>query len=240
MIILVFIAAILPAAVMLNYIYKADKAKPEPTMQLVKAVFFGYLAIDSLLLIYKLLPFDYFSSGAASETPTTLIGCIVKAFVEAAIPEEAVKLLMLWWFVKESKYFDEHVDGIVYAVCIGMGFAATENLYYLLAYNADWVSVAISRAFLAIPGHFCFAVLMGYYFSEIYFGRAKTLWEKSKVLVYPILAHGIYDTIAFASALTPWLSIVLSCILLFFCSKLYDYCKKLIQKQLRNDRRIGN
>lgn len=38
---------------------------------------------------------------------------------------------MLWLLLRNNPYFDEHFDGIVYAVCIGMGFAAIENVLYL-------------------------------------------------------------------------------------------------------------
>ena len=49
------------------------------------------------------------------------------AFFLAAIPEEVAKLFMLWLLLRKNPFFDEHFDGIVYAVCVGLGFAGFEN-----------------------------------------------------------------------------------------------------------------
>lgn len=52
---------------------------------------------------------------------------ITDSLLFAAIPEELAKLFMLWLLLRKNPFFDEHFDGIVYAVCIGLGFAALEN-----------------------------------------------------------------------------------------------------------------
>ena len=101
------------------------------------------------------------------DQPATWIGALWNAFVGAAMPEEATKLLMLWLLLRRNKYFDERFDGIVYACCIGMGFAGTENVLYLFGNIENWQSVAVSRAIFAVPGHFMFAVAMGYFYSNV-------------------------------------------------------------------------
>lgn len=53
------------------------------------------------------------------------------SFFGAAILEESAKLFMLWLLLRKNKYFGERVDGIVYAVCVSLGFAALENVMYL-------------------------------------------------------------------------------------------------------------
>ena len=105
--------------------------------------------------------------GADGE-PTTLIGSTMQAFVVAALPEESFKLLALWLVLRKNPFFDEHFDGIVYAVCVELGFAAVENIFYVFS-EEEWVTVAISRALLAVPGHYAFAILMGYYYSVYHF-----------------------------------------------------------------------
>ena len=49
------------------------------------------------------------------------------------IPEEIAKLFMLWLLLRKNSYFDEHLDGIVYAVCISLDFAGIENVSYMLS-----------------------------------------------------------------------------------------------------------
>lgn len=61
--------------------------------------------------------------------------------------------------------FNYRFDGIVYAVFVSLGFAAFENIQYVLHYG---LSVALPRAIFAVPGHMSFAVFMG-----LFYGRAK-------------------------------------------------------------------
>lgn len=50
---------------------------------------------------------------------------------------------------------------VVYAVSVGMGFAALEEIDYVF-FNAGplWGSVAVARAVLQVPGHYIMAVMM--------------------------------------------------------------------------------
>ena len=155
-------AAILPPLLLWIYIWRHD-AQPEPTGQLLKAVLFGVGIIIPVALLENVIEFFLLGEGA-----TTLLGTTIDAFFVAALPEESFKLLALWLVLRRNRYFDEHYDGIVYAVCIGLGFAAVENIFYVFA-DDNWAGVAILRALLAVPGHYAFAVMMGYYYSLYHF-----------------------------------------------------------------------
>ncbi len=89
------------------------------------------------------------------------------SFFLAAIPEEISKWLVLYWIVWKSREFDEHYDGIIYAVFVSLGFALVENIMYVVNRG---MGVALIRAVLSVPGHGSFGVLMGYYFSLAKFG----------------------------------------------------------------------
>ena len=158
-----------------------------------------------------------------------------QAFFGAAIPEETAKLFCLWLFLRKNPYFDERMDGIVYAVCVGMGFAAFENVEYLFAAGTDWVTTGIGRSLTAIPGHFGFAVLMGYYFSLNYFDKYRSSGAGLKMWLYPVLAHGIYDTVAMMSAVTPQLSGAITIAILLFCFQMVKWARKSMQKHLIAD-----
>ena len=151
--------AVLPALILIYYTYQQDKLQREPVKNLVKAFFYGWMSVFASFLISMpsmwmgLFPQEIKSMGDAFRM----------AFFGAAIPEESAKLFLLWLFLRKCKDFDERMDGIVYAVCVGMGFAAFENIEYLLAAGSDWVTTGIGRSLTAIPGHFAFAVIMGYY-----------------------------------------------------------------------------
>ena len=160
--------------------------------------------------------------------PTNLVGTTMQAFVVAAIPEEAFKLLALWLILRKNPYFDEHFDGIVYAVCVGLGFAAIENVFYILG-EEEWMSVAISRALLAVPAHYAFAILMGYYYSVYHFVDHSTK-NAICILLVPVMVHGIYDTIVFSASVNPYIGGLSFFVLIFFCIKMHKVARSKVRR----------
>ena len=216
---IMLLAALLPAALLLLYIWKKDTQK-EPTMQLVKAVLWGIGIIIPVVVVEKMIGIVLFGEDGA---PTNLVGTTAMAFFVAAIPEEAFKLLALYKVLKDNPYFDEHFDGIVYAVCVGLGFAAVENVSYVFSHE-NWASVAIARSLLAVPGHYAFAVLMGYYYSIYHFVNRSPLVAVC-ILLMPVLAHGIYDALAMSSMVNPVVGSIGFIVLIFFCIKLHKLAR---------------
>ena len=160
--------------------------------------------------------------------PTTLFGSTIKAFLVAAVPEESAKLLALWLLLRNNKVFDEHFDGIVYAVFVSLGFAAIENVGYVLMAGENWMSTALMRALLAVPGHYAFAILMGYYYALYHFV------ERSKrnawfMFLMPVLAHGVYDSIAMSGSVNPIAGAISFFVLIYFCIKLQKAAQGKIQ-----------
>lgn len=185
---MVLLLALLPVAVLILFIYIVDKYQHEPWSQILKAV--GAGAVSALLVVEVLMMLSI------TFDETSMVGAFADAFVNAAIPEEAVKLLMLWLVLRNNKYYDEYFDGVVYAVCVGMGFAGLENVVYLIE-DPNWVEVGIARGLLAVPAHFLFAVAMGYYYSLVHFGwhqnERDALFNKLCVIGVPVMLHGAYD-----------------------------------------------
>lgn len=225
---LVFLSALAPVAVLLFYIYKKDKLQPEPTSWLLKAFVFGVLSVLlSLVFSYPMSAILGFING---ETYTSIANAFADAFLLAAIPEEVAKLIMLWLLLRKNPHYDEYFDGIVYSVCVGMGFAGVENVIYLSEGLADgsWISTGIVRALFSVPAHFLFAVLMGYYYSIYHFGIERNMKTKALILVAPILAHGIYDGILFSISVYEGLAFILMILFLVFFFKLGKRGKKRI------------
>lgn len=229
MFIIILIAALLPALLLWFYIWKKD-SQPEPTSWLIRAVLLGVAICIPVSVIE--LGIDVMLFGVEGE-PTNLMGTTAFAFFVAALPEEAAKLLALWFLLRKNPYFDEHFDGIVYAVCVGLGFAAVENIFYVFS-EEEWVSVAISRALLAVPGHYAFAVLMGYYYSVYHFvdHSKKTA---ACILLVPFMAHGVYDTLALSGSVNPYIGGVCFFILIFFCIKMHNFAKSKVRAMAEND-----
>ena len=223
--------AVLPAIILIYYTYQQDKLQREPVRNLVKAFFFGWMSVLASFLISM----PSMSLGLFSQDIQTLGDAFRMAFFGAAIPEESAKLFLLWLFLRKCKDFDERMDGIVYAVCVGMGFAAFENIEYLVASGTNWVTTGIGRSLTAIPGHFAFAVIMGYYYSLNHFDRYRAPLAGIKMWLYPVLAHGLYDTVAMSSAVTPELSGAISVAILLGCFWALKWARKRMQRHLVAD-----
>lgn len=188
---LLVIAALLPAILMMRYIYKKDSIEKEPAGLLVRLVFFGAVAIIPACLfelagekvLYSLL------------TPKNPAAAVIENFFIVALAEESCKRFVVKRITWEHHAFNYRFDGVVYGVCTSLGFAALENILYV------WdggIGVALSRAFLAVPLHAFCGVYMG-----LYLGHAKACEYNSnlhgkdrnlrKSLWIPVLIHGFYD-----------------------------------------------
>ena len=228
---LILLTALLPIAILVYYIYDKDKNSLEPTGQLVKAFFYGILSVPLSLFIS--IPLGML--GVYPSEAINILGSISTAFFGAAVPEEIAKLFVLWLVLRKNPYFDENMDGIVYAVCVSLGFAALENIMYLFSNAETFLSVGIVRAIFAVPGHFCFGILMGYYYSLAKFYPKSAIKNKMLVLIAPIIAHGLYDSILFIIDVTPAVSSMLLIVFFVFCRKMWKYGSKKIKEHLERD-----
>ena len=187
-------AALLPAVVLLTYIRFKDREHPEPPRWIAKGFLYGVISASLSTLISSPLGWlGFYSAGEACS-----VGEAVRtAFFGAAIPEEAAKLFMLWLLLRKNPYFDEKIDGVVYATCVGMGFASIENVMYLASSYGAWLQVGLMRALISVPGHFMFAVAMGYWYSLGYWGHSKR--DMALAFIVPMLLHGVFDAILMMS-----------------------------------------
>ncbi len=183
----VLIASLAPIVLLLIYIYVKDRYQKEPLKMLLKALLGGVLAGLSVIILLSAFSFAEIQIFSSRFTQA-----LYQAFCQAALPEEACKLFFLYLFIWRSPYFDEHYDGIEYAACVGLGFAGLENILYVMQ---GGMGVAISRAIFAVPAHFFFAIIMGYFFALAKFRP----WQKKQNLILaficPVLMHGLYDFI---------------------------------------------
>lgn len=188
------LAAILPALLLLVYIYNRDTVEKEPPNLLIHLLLMGVVAgLASIAL--EQIGTAILDSFISIENPVYVI---FLAFLVVAVVEEGTKFFLLYRKTWKNPNFNYRFDAIVYAVFVSLGFAAFENIGYVFGYG---LTVAPARAFLAIPGHMSFAVFMGYFY-----GRAKLLFdygdkEKSRQnlwLAYlsAVFLHGFYDSCA--------------------------------------------
>ena len=229
---IILAAAIVPGILLLYYVYSKD-FNPEPKRMIYKGFFYGCLSV----FVSTLISGPLMKLGLFVNQPSSFAEALQTSFFGAAIPEESAKLLMLWLLLRHSPEFDERYDGMVYAAAVGLGFACLENLMYVVSAGAGWFQVSVTRAIFAVPGHFAFAIVMGYYFSRNHFDSRKiTEFDRIKVWLFPVLLHGIYDTLAFSAELSPAYSGLITILLIWFCYRLFKSTRDRILREAEQNR----
>lgn len=222
--------ALIPAVLLLFFVVGKDKKQPEPPGQLIRAFLAGIVSVFVALTIVGLIEVFIPLEDSSIE------GAINLAFWGAAIPEELAKLLMLWLVLRRNKYFDEHFDGIVYAVMVGLGFAAFENVMYMVENYDDWLIVGSTRALLAVPAHYAFAVFMGYFFSLAHFSPRRRLYNGAMAFLVPVFLHGLYDAPLMAINLMPEAASVFVLILcVVFCYYMHKEALRRLDIHIQAD-----
>ena len=188
-----FLSALLPVFLLLIFIYRKDKESPEPIGKLLLTFFVGCLSVipagflESVIMLF---------APSADQYPVT--NGIFNGYIVAGFSEELCKLVLLLWVIWRSPQFDEYFDGIVYAAYLSLGFAFVENVGYVMS-SDDTMSTALMRGLLAVPAHFLFAVMMGYYLSLAKFDPVGRIRHLFMAFLYPMLLHGTYDALLMIS-----------------------------------------
>lgn len=223
-------AAVFPAAILLTMIYRLDHHEKEPLPLLAKLFFLGVLSalpatILELFLQESVLPtLPIYSYNTYFILLATMIGLV----------EEGCKYFFLYRTVWHDPSFDYQYDAIVYSVFVSLGFATIENILYVMQMG---LSVAISRAILAVPAHMSFAVFMGALLGAAKLEEVKgrhAMKKRNLILAYliPVFLHAFYDAAALIGS-------GLSMIIFFvFVALMFYTVRKLVVRQSKQDKPI--
>lgn len=183
------IATATPIIIVIIYIYIKDKYEKESK----RVLLYSFLLGAVLSIVITTLLYVFFDLFLPLPDDHSVWQQFVKAFFVVALVEEFSKYIMVRYYAQPKKDFNEPFDGIIYAVMVSMGFAAVENLFYVLE---GGMQVAVLRAVTAIPAHACFAVLMGYYMGKAKFSNNRVKYNLIG-LGLAVLFHGAYDFFLF-------------------------------------------
>ncbi len=183
------VATATPILIVIIYIYIKDKYEKESKRVLLVSFMLGAI----LSIVITTLLYVFFDLFLPLPDNYSIWQQFVKAFFVVGLIEEFSKYIMVRYYAQPRKGFNEPFDGIVYAVMVSMGFAAVENLFYVLQ---GGIEVALIRAVTAIPAHATFAILMGYYMGKAKFSNNRIKWNLIGLLL-AVLFHGAYDFFLF-------------------------------------------
>ncbi len=182
--ILLILVAIVPGLVISYYIFYIDKYERESFLPLAICFLLGILATFPALWAQ-----EYLDSLGFDEVGS-LLRTFVYALVGVALVEEIGKFICLVAYPYHRPFFNEPLDGIVYSVMIGMGFATFENILYAQSFGIETILV---RAITAVPAHGVFGVIMGYFVGLAKFDADRKYWLLFQGLLFSVTLHAIYD-----------------------------------------------
>src|SRR5580700_9596081 len=158
-------AAVAPALLILWLVIAAGE-RPGPPVKVWTAFLLGAASIS--LLRFARAPF--MSILTTPENPW--VGQALHSVFGVALPEEAVKILVIVAVSARRRPFADPMDPVVYGAAAGLGFAAYENLAYLIQHAEMWRSLAILRSVLTVPFHGALGVIAGAYLAIARSGTA--------------------------------------------------------------------
>ena len=163
--------AAIPAALWLGYFYLQDRNEPEPK-PLVGGVFVlgAFVAAPLAHFVGGLLPV----AGAGLDP----LGAsrLVRNVLVIGLVQEMAKYVVVRYSIYPHDELDEPMDGIVYMMAAGIGFAAAQNYAHLMSLGEH---VVLGRAAMTMVvntlAHACFAGILGYALGAAKFSRAPAL-----------------------------------------------------------------
>ncbi len=129
--VLATVIAFTPALLYIIPLVGLDRYDPEPFWLLAFAFAWGAIVSVLVSFVGNTIFGGFATVVAAIATGVPELGSIITAVISAPLFEESSKgigLLILLFFFR--RYFDDILDGIVYAGVIALGFATVENVLY--------------------------------------------------------------------------------------------------------------
>mgnify|MGYP000846404609 CR=1 FL=1 len=201
--------SILPGFFIMVCIYNLDIHDKEPLWLLAIAFILG-----AINLHWDVDILDFLINSINADNNFLRIG---EEALSVSITEEILKFLVVFFIIYPNKNFDEPFDGIVYSVFVGMGFATAENLTFVLQGSS---SLAFLRMISAIPAHFVFAVIMGFYLGKAKSSKKNKIYLIILSLSVPVIFHALYDYFLFLDFVPGiWIGGIITLMVALYISK---------------------
>lgn len=191
-------ASAVPALLLAGYFWYGDPTTREPLVGLAVTFLLG-VAFASIAGVVNSIAQPFFQVYG-------VVGTTLFYFIVVGPIEETVKWLAVRTYAFRTDAFRTVVDGVVYGAMAGVGFAAIENLLYILMFSVDStaagfavqqdraIAIATQRAFVG-PGHVIFSAWAGFYLGLAKFNHGKRGPIVVKGLLIAAFIHALYNTL---------------------------------------------
>ena len=200
--------AILPAIIILFYVYKRDYFPEPPRIVFITLLLGAGISFPLMLLI------PFFEGYLETLNFGIESNHFYMSFIRAAFLEETLKFLIIIYYCLYLDEFNEPMDALVYGVAASIGFAVFENWDYVISGSNVSLSlakdIALIRAFTAVPLHALAGVFMGFFLIEAIFEKQNKKLFLFLALFFPICLHGLYNLILMSDSFSSyWIYILL-------------------------------
>jgi RsiW-degrading membrane proteinase PrsW (M82 family) len=187
---ILIVASIGPGLLWLWYFYKQDRFEPEPLRMILKVFFMGILLVVPAGVLEQI----WRPQIVNAIQNANWLNFLMLAFLVVALIEEGLKSSFLIWMMSKNHELDEPVDGIIYGITLGLGFASLENFLWASVYG---YGVAAMRAVVTTLAHATFTGWMGNYVARYKLSAISDQGLLWKGFLLAWMIHGSYDFLLF-------------------------------------------
>lgn len=189
--------AFLPPIIYVIYIRNVERFHREPWGAIIRAFLFGAVLSIIFAAILEALLQPQFREYSVPNTSINFSQQVILVVIIAPLVEEFTKGLGVR---SVRRHISELEDGIVYGAAVGLGFSATENLFYelqALQQNQDmsFVAVAGVRSLTSSFLHATAGGILGYGMAKRYLERGFIL-ELLPYYALAVLIHAAFNALA--------------------------------------------
>lgn len=205
----------------LMFVRKRDKHDPEPMHALLYVIIVGGAASSSLALIgnsYLDSVSELKFSQVLANTANLAIEHVLNLFLPSAFIEEICKYTVAFLIIRDCKHVNEPVDGIIYAITVGLGFSLFENLLYAQQFGGG---IVLPRLLFAVPLHMATAAIWGIYISRTLIeNQPLRYFAGFPLMLIAVVLHGFWNA---SSVFLGGLFYLIAPLVLLYCLKKIDH-----------------
>ncbi len=161
----------IPAILWLGFFYLMDRHEPEPKQLVVGVCVLGTLIAAPLADFVQYQAVPPVALEVHGISPWSLDRIVYAVFI-AGLAQETCKYAVVRYTIYMSREFDEPMDGIVYMMACGTGFAVWVNYHRLSGQGHQvYLSTGAAQAVVTTLAHASFAGALGYVMGRAKFSR---------------------------------------------------------------------
>jgi RsiW-degrading membrane proteinase PrsW (M82 family) len=167
--VLAALMACIPAVLWLGVFYLMDRHEPEPKQLVLGVSVLGALIaapLSDFVLAHAVPPI-----AVHHDLDALSLDRILYAVLIVGLCQEMCKYAVVRYTIYMSREFDEPMDGIVYMMACGTGFAVWTNFHWLSTQQQVYLSTGAAQAVVTTLAHASFAGALGYVMGRAKFSR---------------------------------------------------------------------